>query len=269
MRILAALLCVAMISPAFAGGTKNDYVVTRDGGSFGGQGRSTGTGRRQDPVERFVESNLAETLYHELGHALIDVLDLPVFGPEEFAVDLFAIVMINRMRDEETAVQMAFDIAAAYDAGAMKESTAGNGPAMWDVHGSDRQRYFNLVCHMYGANPYGRDRLAKELGLPDARAETCQDEYSLTSHAWGGVIDRMIASGPGRSLVLDATVTGRSHPEVFIAAEVARINNMMSLPARVRVTVEACDQVNAFYDPGELQIIICTEMGEHLAGLVR
>ncbi len=269
MRILAALLCVAMISPAYAGGTKNDYVTTRDGGSFGGPGRSTGTGRRQDPVERFVESNLTETIYHELGHALIDVLDLPVFGPEEFAVDLFAIVMINRMHDEDTAVQMAFDIAAAYDAGAMKESTAGRGPAMWDVHGSDRQRYFNLACHMYGANPYARDRIADQLGLPDARAETCQEEYALTSRAWGNVLDRMMANGPGRSLVLDATVTGRSHLEVFVAAEVARINAKLSLPARLRVTVEDCGQVNAFYDPSESQIIICTEMGGHLAGLVR
>ncbi len=269
MRILAILLCLSMSAPVFAGGTKTDYVTTRDGGSMVGPGRSTGTGRRQDPVERFVESNLAETFYHELGHALIDVLDLPVFGPEEFAVDLFAIVMINRMHDEETAVQMAFDIAAAYDAGAMKESTAGSGPAMWDVHGSDRQRYFNLACHMYGANPYARDRVAHELGLPDARAETCQEEYELTSRAWGDVIDRLIANGPGRSLVLDATVTGRSHLEVFVAAEVARVNDRMSLPARLRVTVEACDQVNAFYDPGELQIIICTELGPHLAGLVR
>ncbi len=38
--------------------------------------------------EAFVEANLLGIFYHELGHALIDILGLPVFGQEEDAADV-------------------------------------------------------------------------------------------------------------------------------------------------------------------------------------
>ena len=38
--------------------------------------------------EAFVEANLLGIFYHELGHALIDILQLPVFGQEEDAADV-------------------------------------------------------------------------------------------------------------------------------------------------------------------------------------
>lgn len=269
MRIALALLLAALAFPAVAAGTKDDYVATRTGGSTGEPGRTTGTGHRQDPVERFVESNIAETLYHELGHVLIDVLDLPIFGPEEFAADLFAIVLINRLHDEDRVVSMTYDIAAAYDAGAVKESTAGSGPAMWDVHGSDRQRYFNLACHMYGANPDERDDVAEELGLPDARAETCEEEYDLTSRAWGEVLDRIAVGAPGTSFQMDWILDENSHLTRFVAGEVDRLNAIMVLPEKITVSVIPCGEVNAFYDPGPREMIICTELGEHLAALAR
>lgn len=31
-------------------------------------------------VDRFVESNLLAIFYHELGHAFIDIMQMPVFG---------------------------------------------------------------------------------------------------------------------------------------------------------------------------------------------
>jgi Putative metallopeptidase len=267
LPLIALALAVGL--PAHAGGTKDDFVATRNGGSVGGPGRATGTGHRDDPGLRFVQSNITETLYHELGHVLIDVLDLPVFGPEEFAVDLFAIVMMNRMHDEDAVVAMTYDVAAAYDAGAMKERTAGDAPAMWDVHGSDRQRYYNLVCHMYGANPDGRDDVAEELGLPEARMHTCEDEYALTARAWGGVLDDLAVGAPGTSFKMDWMLDAESPVTKYVAAEVARLNAVMVLPEEVSVSVISCGEVNAFYDPGPREIIICTEMAEHLAELAR
>ncbi|GKY86160.1 DUF4344 domain-containing metallopeptidase [Sinisalibacter aestuarii] len=268
-RALPLLLAAMLALPAEAGGTKDDYVANRNDSGSASPGRVTGTGHREDPVQRFVESNIAETLYHELGHMLIDVLELPVFGPEEFAVDLFAVVMMNRMHDEDTVVRMAYDVAAAYDAGAVKERTAGDTPVMWDVHGSDRQRYYNLACLMYGANPDARADLAEELGLPDARADTCEDEYALTARAWGQVLDRIAAGAPGASLKMDWMLDESSPVTRYVAAEVDRLNSIMSLPEEVAVSVIPCGEVNAFYDPGPREIIICTEMAEHLAALAR
>lgn len=271
-----AMEALAMEAPAMqvpartggvkAAGTKSDYVATRDAASARPPaGDPAHAGR--DPTRRFVESNITETLYHELAHAMIDVMDLPVFGPEEFAADLFSIVLINRLHDEDAVVAMTYDVAAAYDAGALKENAAGNGPAMWGVHGADRQRYFNLACLMYGANTGERDDVARELGLPDERAETCEAEYAMTARAWGQVLDRLAQDAPGTSLTMDWILDEDSHLTRFVRGEVDRLNAVMVLPETISVSVIPCGQANAFYDPGPREILICTEMGEHFAAL--
>lgn len=265
MRPAVLILALALALPAQAGGTKSDYLASRAGHAAPGRA----TGQHDDPVRRFVESNITETLYHELGHVLIDVLDLPVFGPEEFAVDRFAIVLLNRMHDEDTLVRMTYDIAAAYDVGALNEGSASASPALWDVHGLDRQRYYNLACLMYGGDPHERQDVAEKLGLPQERMETCEDEYALTARAWGAVLDRIAAGAPGDSLEMDWMLDAESPVTRHVAAEVARLNAVIALPEDISVSVIPCGEANAYYDPGPREILICTEMAEHLAELAR
>ncbi len=260
--LLAAL---ALPAPALAGGTKGDYTARR------GAIVTPETGGQTDLAEfglpRFVASNIRETIYHELAHLLIDQLDLPVFGPQEFAADLFATVMINRLFDEDAAIAMTYDVAAAYDAGALKENDYGAGPAMWGVHGTDRQRYYNFVCMMYGANPEAREDVADELGLPDERKETCEEEYALTARAWGEVLDRVAENAPGTSLQMDWMLDAESPLARFVRAEVDRLNSLMALPKETAVSVIPCEEINAYYDPNLPEMLICTELGDHLAEL--
>lgn len=273
MRLFAmSLLAIALGLPAVSGGTATGLVNSASdvvGANGNKRVKRTESRSAPDPVQRFVESNISETLYHELGHALIDQLDLAVFGPEEFAADFFAIVLINRLHDEATVVRMAYDIAAAYDAGAVKEARHAEDLAMWDAHGTDGQRYYNLVCHMYGANPQERDDVANELGLPDERADTCEDEYALSARAWGGVLDRIAEGAPGHSLKVDWVLDEQSHLARYVAQDVERINAIMSLPEDITVSVIPCGEANAFYDPGPREITICTELGDYLADLAR
>ncbi|EAQ14442.1 putative metallopeptidase DUF4344 [Maritimibacter alkaliphilus HTCC2654] len=53
-------------------------------------------------VEAFVESNILATLYHELGHALIDIQDVPIFGQEEDAADVLSILLVDAFWEERT-----------------------------------------------------------------------------------------------------------------------------------------------------------------------
>ncbi|PID37338.1 MAG: hypothetical protein CR993_00890 [Rhodobacterales bacterium] len=270
MRILtltaAALTATAL--PLFAGSTKGDYVHSQGGAAREEEpARAPDGGEQVDPRQRFVDSNIVETLYHELAHALIDVLDLPVLGPEEWAADFFANVMINRMFSEDEIVAMTYDIAAAYDAGARKENSAGSGPSMWDTHGADRQRYFNLVCHMYGANPEEREDLAEELDLPDARAEVCEEEYELAARSWNRVLSDLAETAPGDGLHMDWIMDRDSHLTKHVSAEVDRLNQTFNIPEPISVSVIPCEEVNAYYDPHKREIQICTELEEHLAQL--
>jgi len=207
--------------------------------------------------DRFVEANLLGIFYHEFGHALIDVLGLPVFGQEEDAADVASILMIDAFYDEDAALDLAYDASFGF----LGEAEVAGDVAYWDVHGPDEQRFYNTVCLFYGANPDAREEFADDMGLPEDRAETCPEEYDLASESWGAAFDDI--AGQGTSLRFNAAGFEGLTVDV-IEAEVAALNVDFTLPEPVGVVIENCGEANAFYDPGEVQIIICTEFEDHL-----
>ncbi len=223
----------------------------------GGQGEESSF---KDPVERFIESNVLETLYHEMAHALIDKMNLPVFGPEEFAADFFAAVLLDKVHDKDTTRQLIADVLASY----RYDASRGRNVA-WDEHGSAMQRYYNLACLYYGADPEGRKGALTAFNLPDDRADTCPAEYEQANFAWGGVLDELSENAPGNSITLDWILDQNSHLTRYVTEEVAALNAMLVLPEPIVVSVIPCGEVNAYYDPAKDEIIICTELSEHLA----
>ena len=93
---------------------------------------------------------------HETAHAVFAELAVPVLGREEDAADQVAAYAATQLGGED-------DFA--------------------DVHGLDRQRFYNVLCLAWGSDPK-RYAFAKELGkLPDERAEGCADEYHQVRYA--------------------------------------------------------------------------------------
>ncbi len=85
--------------------------------------------------------------FHELGHALIDVYELPVTGKEEDAVDqLSTWILTDGSEDGElTAIN-----------GAIAFALLGDGDkelSFWDEHSLNQQRFYNTICLVYGQNP--------------------------------------------------------------------------------------------------------------------
>lgn len=203
----------------------------------------------------FVASNLISVFYHELGHAVIDTMQVPIFGQEEDAADVFSILLIDEIFEPESANIIAYDAAFGFHAEAQ-----GNAPAFWDVHGPDEQRYYNLVCLFYGANPDLREELAQELGLPEERASSCQEEYELAIDSWGDVLHDM--EGKTGKLRL----MGPSSDPMYsvIRQEIESFNSIFGFPSDIGVKTEKCGEANAYYDPSEVSITICTEFDAHL-----
>lgn len=257
---LFLVLSAVLALPAQAG-TKDDLVKTRPGAlqapPVDGQIQESGF---KDPVERFVESNVLETLFHEMGHALIDKMNLPVFGPEEFAADFFAAILLDRLHDQDTTRQLVSDVLASY----RYDATQGRHVA-WDEHGSAMQRYYNLACLYFGADPNQRKGALTSFNLPDERAETCPAEYEQANFSWGGVLDELADGAPGNSITLDWILDKDSHLTRYVTEEIAALNKILVLPDPIVVSVIPCGEVNAFYSPGDDEIIICTELAEHLA----
>lgn len=210
--------------------------------------------------EAFVAANLLGIFYHELGHALIDVLGLPVFGQEEDAADVASILLIDGFFDEDAAQSLAYDAAFGF----LAEANFAGDVAYWDIHGPDKQRFYNTVCLFYGANPEAREDFATDLGLPEERAATCPDEFQLALDSWGPAFDDI--AGQGDTIIFDDGGHDVLTSDV-IAAEVAALNDDFKLPVNLTVRVEPCGEANAFYDLDHIEIIMCTEFEDHLRTL--
>ncbi len=221
-----------------------------------------------DDTQDFVEANILGIFYHELGHALIDIEALPVFGQEEDAADVASIFLIDAFFEEEAAQNMAWNAALGFWAEANSQSH--DDIAWWDVHGPDEQRFFNTVCLFYGADPDRRRDFAHDLDLPDDRAETCAEEFDLADASWGAVLDEISERGPGDSLsYTGGSGNSASLTEQILAAEVEFLNESLTLQAELIISVESCDEANAFYDPETVEIIFCEEFEDHLFQLAQ
>ena len=109
-------------------------------------------------------------LHHELGHALIDVLGIPVLGKEEDAADAIATYLTLRMPDSYAAV---LGTLWFFGQGSRKFSMRD----FADEHSLGPQRQSSLLCYALGKDPVRFESLAKRFALPDERARRCSDEY--------------------------------------------------------------------------------------------
>lgn len=207
----------------------------------------------------FVEANVLSIFYHELGHAAIDVLEMPVFGQEEDAADVLSVLLIDALYEPDAAEAIAYD--AAY--GFLAHADEDQAPVFWDVHGADLQRYYNLVCLFYGADPDSREAFARELELPDERAESCAEEFDLADESWGAVLDELVENKQGHGLKFEGDADG--FLSEVISAEIEALNKDFRWPVPLRVSVEPCDEPNAFYDLQTREIIICSELASYYA----
>jgi Putative metallopeptidase len=117
------------------------------------------------------------TVLHEAGHALVHVLEIPVTGREEDAVDQLAAWMLIEADDVDSVL----GVAATY----YSENNEEVGDEDYgDEHSLDKQRYFNMVCWAYGSDPDNSQELIDVWELPTARAEQCVDEYAQLDRSW-------------------------------------------------------------------------------------
>ena len=111
-------------------------------------------------------------LFHEFGHALYDFYDLPAIGSEEDAVDEMATLVLIEGHLEQYAVAGALFWAAA-DSGMYSLMQYA------DVHSLNPQRFFNILCLVYGSDPAANSELAQLFPSRD-----CQSEFRDKSATW-------------------------------------------------------------------------------------
>jgi len=124
---------------------------------------------------------------HEIGHAVFDLLDVPLFGRGEDAADQFATYIMLQFGKDEARRLIA---GAAYSyKGAVQSSTVTEPLATYsDAHGIPAQRFFNLLCIAYGSDTTLFADLVEKQYLPKKRASGCRREYGEVTFAFQKLI---------------------------------------------------------------------------------
>jgi hypothetical protein len=135
-------------------------------------------------VSQMIDGAVAVFFFHELGHCLIDVWDLPATGREEDAVDQLAMyILLDGTPEGE---QMVLSAAIFFRIASSEQND--RELAFWDEHSLDQQRFYDMVCQIYGSNPTKNKFLLGKDGLPPERAQRCPAEFKRVDHSWSKLL---------------------------------------------------------------------------------
>jgi hypothetical protein len=122
---------------------------------------------------------------HEIGHALIDVYNLPITANEEDAADRCS-SFINLEELGDDGVKAVLAAAEAFQI--ESRASSNHSRNMADEHLLQEQRFYNSLCMLYGSNPDKYQMIVEKNYLPRARAERCPTEYQRTVDSWQSLL---------------------------------------------------------------------------------
>lgn len=231
----------------------------------------------------FLVGNVAFTLAHEFGHAVISEFGLPVLGREEDAADNFATLTLVQIGGA-FAHQVVVDAAYGLLVMGRNEGVPTDPVQFYDDHGLGGQRAAQIICLIYGSDPTAFAGLATRARLPDDRRESCVGDFMQMSDTWRQLLEphagrarqslwqrlfrRTRESGPSAIMPVsygdapEALKPIRSFLVRIGLLETVRdyaINNFAFAPG-IRLEAKSCGEPNASWDAPERRLVLCYEL---------
>lgn len=145
--------------------------------------------------------------FHEVGHGLIDILDLPAVGREEDSADQLATLIL--IAGGEKGVAQA--LAGAY--WFQLQSKSAHKTPFWDEHAFDQQRFYNIMCLIFGSDPKKYGEFVQSGTLPMERAARCPDEYAKIKKAWEKLLQPHLTNGAALNMDYTPSVSLKEAPK--------------------------------------------------------
>src|SRR5262249_16016194 len=234
--------------------------------------------KRQQLVE-FVGGNVSFALLHEMAHALVHEMDLPVLGMEEDAADTFAILTMLKL-GSSLSHPMLLEAAKAWFLTDKRDKREGTQPDAWDAHGMDEQRAYHIVCLMVGSDKERFKDLADMTNLPEERRETCQIyDFPVASSSWQKALQSHrrgveqpkqqieVTYSPGKGDLGVYEQTFRSIRILERAANYAA--ETYSWPHPLGLEMATCGESGAQFQPPNRKVFFCYELAQDFAQLYR
>ncbi len=165
------------------------------------------TAKNDTELGNAVIGALVFSFFHESGHGLIDILDLAAVGREEDSVDQLATLILIASGDE--GVSMALSGAYWFHL----QSEGGHKTPFWDEHAFDGQRFYNILCLIYGSDPGKYGEFVTSGNLPKDRAQRCPEEYAKIKHAWEKLLGPHLTNGAALNIDFKPSVPVAEAPK--------------------------------------------------------
>jgi hypothetical protein len=223
----------------------------------------------------FVLGNTLFVMAHEMGHALMYEMNMPVLGREEDAADSFAVVTALNI-GTGFSERVLIEAAKGWVLSSKRDKKQGNSLAFYDEHGLDLQRSYNVVCMMIGSDPEKYKTLAADTKLPEERQTSCVRDYKTTTWSWGEMLKphRRAADQP------KVTITVKYEDDKKYAAQAKILRDMGLLdvlaahaadryvwPKPFSMVARSCGDPNATWDIGSKTLTLCYELASEFIEL--
>jgi hypothetical protein len=226
----------------------------------------------------FVSGNMLFVLYHELAHAAITQMGLPVLGRMEDAADTFATLRLIRVGSDFSRHVLA-NAAKGWFLADKRDQKTGDKVEFYDEHGLDQQRAYEIVCLMVGSDDEKFKDLAKETKLPEERQDTCAGDYSNAAFSWDLVL-KPYRRAPDQPETKIDVVYGFAEGRAAVAQRVNRSIQLLETvakhaaedfvwPAPFSLEMQTCGYPNARWDLQNHKLIMCYELAADFADLYR
>ena len=232
------------------------------------------------PVE-FVVGNLEYLLVHEIGHFVIAEREIPIVGPLENAADYIATLALIReepLDPLESDRPLTFLVATAkgfeeaWRTGASVDAEV----PYWGAHALTIQRYYQVLCLLYGSNPERFAHAAEVTSLPAARARDCATEYVRAASAYDWLLanyGRKPSDGEGAAIeIVYGPPPTRTSSTILDAVRAIQLFERVSERLRQRFTLRdpftlvtrTCGRSQAAWVPADRELVICYELVDAL-----
>ena len=233
--------------------------------------------RRRQIVE-FVSGNMMFVLLHELGHAAISEMNLPVLGKEEDAADAFASTRLIRMGSDVTN-RVVIEAAKGWFMADRRDQAEGEMIPYYDEHGLNQVRAYQIVCFLVGSDKQKFKDLSTETKLPEGRQDSCAQDYKRALNSWNAVLQPHLRAIEDPQTKIEVTY-GNAEGRLGVAAQVFRSVKLLELvaqrsaelikwPEPFALEMQSCGFINARWDRTNRKLTLCYELAADFADLYR
>jgi hypothetical protein len=141
---------------------------------------------------------------HEAGHAMFDIFQVPLFGREEDAADQFSgYILLHFGKDQARRLigGAVYGFASLVKRHKQDPELQKRLQKYSSVHGLPEQRFYNLLCLAYGADPTQFADVVENGYLPKDRSENCAYEFQTLERAWRREIRPHIDLGMAKTVL--------------------------------------------------------------------